>query len=113
MVIQPGRKILTNRRRVAWRGRDAGQSAAARGSSVLTGREAAARPPTLSTHTVATATATHNRAARWGALMRVRCHGHPPRLVTLKPCSIQVRNPYQHAFPALGARAVSNNHGSR
>ena len=62
---------------------------------------------------VATATANHNRAARCGSVMRVRCHCQPPRLVILKPCSIQARKPYQHALPALGARSVSSNHGSR
>jgi hypothetical protein len=70
-------------------------------------------PPTLSNHNVATATANHNRAARWASLRRVRCHCHPPRLVILKPCSIHARNPYQYAAPALGARSVSNNQGSR
>src|SRR6185503_15552365 len=106
MVIHPWRKILTKRSWVAGRGRDAGPSSAANGSRVLTGSVSSAIPPTLRSHNVATATANHNRAARWGSLIRVRCHCHPPRLVTLKPCSIQARKPYQHASPALGARCV-------
>ena len=65
---------------------------------------AAAAPPTLSNHKVATATANHRRAARWGSVMRVRCHCQPARLVSWKPYSIHARKPYQHAAPAVGAR---------
>ena len=70
------------------------------------------RPPTLSNHKVATATANHRRAARWGSVMRVRCHGHPARLVSLKPCSIQARNPYQQASLASGGKSVRINQGA-
>jgi len=66
----------------------------------------------VSNHNVATATANHSRAARCGSLLRVRGHGHPPRLALLQPCSIQARSPYQPAAPALGAKAVKSNHGS-
>src|ERR1700741_3980897 len=113
MVIQPWRKTLTKRNWVAHRERGGGQSPSANGNSVLTGTVSSARPPTLSNHNVATATANHNRAARWGSVIRVRCHCHPPRLVILKPCSIQALSPYQHAWPALGAKSVNTNHGSR
>jgi hypothetical protein len=113
IVIQPRRKILTKRRCVARREREAGTAAGASGKSVLSGIVSSAIPPTLSNHKVATATANHSRAARCGSVMRVRCHCHPPRFVILKPCSLHARNPYQHASPALGARSVSNNQGSR
>jgi len=63
-------------------------------------------------HNVATATASHKRAARWGAVIRVRCHCQPARLVTLKPCSIQARRPYQHASLVVGGRAVRMNQGA-
>jgi hypothetical protein len=111
-VIQPRRKILPKRKRVACRCRARGASASVSGSSVLSGSVSSAAPPTLSNHNVATATTNHNRAARWGSLMRVRCHCQPPRFVIFKPGSIHARNPYQQASPALGARSVSNNHGS-
>src|SRR5215813_6570822 len=103
MVVQPWRKILTKRNWVARRGREGGQAADANGSSVLTESVSSAMPPARSNHKAATATANHNRAARWGSLMGVRCHCQPPRLVILKLCSIQARSPYQHASPALGA----------
>lgn len=112
MVIQPRRKILTKRSWVARRDREAGTSSGASGKRVLSGIVSSARPPTLSPHKGATATATHSRAARCGSVIRVRGPCPPPRLVIVKPCSLQARNPYQPAAPALGARAVSNNHGS-
>ena len=81
-------------------------------SSVLAGIVSSAAPPTLSSHNVATATASHSRAARSGALMRVRCHCQPARLVILKPCSIQARRPYQPASLASGGRSVRISQGS-
>ena len=45
--------------------------------------------------------------------MRVRCHCQPPRFVSLKPRSIQARNPYQTVNAAGGGRSVSSSHGSR
>ena len=63
-------------------------------------------PPTRSRHKVATATASHRRAARWGSVMRVRCHGQPARFVTLQPCASQARRPYQPASLAAGGTAV-------
>jgi hypothetical protein len=112
MVIHPWRKRLTKRNCVARRGRDGAPSPFARGNSVLAGSVSAASPPTLSNPRVATATANHNRAARCGSLLRVRCHCQPPRFVIVQPCAIPVRKPYQHASPALGARSVNNNPGS-
>jgi hypothetical protein len=69
-------------------------------------------PPTLSSQKVATATASHRRAARCGSVMRVRCHCQPARFVTLKPCSIQARSLYQHASLASGGKSVRIHHGS-
>jgi hypothetical protein len=71
-----------------------------------------ASPPTLSSPKVATATASHRRAARSGLVMRVRCHGHPARLVLVKPCSIQARKPSQQAVLASGGTSVRINHGA-
>lgn len=68
-----------------------------------------ARPPTLSSHNVATATASPRRAARWGTVLRVRCHCHPARLVRLKPCSIQARSPYYQVALASGGKSVRIN----
>ena len=50
-------------------------------SRVLAGIVSSAKPPTLSSHSVATATASHRRAARAGWVMRVCCHGQPARVV--------------------------------
>ena len=80
--------------------------------TVLTGIVSSASPPTLRSHRVATATASHRRAARSGLVMWVRCHGQPARLVILKPCSIHARNPYQQAVLASGGRSVRITHGS-
>ena len=80
--------------------------------TVLAGIVSSASPPTLSSHKVATATASHRRAARAGWVMWVRCHCQPARLVILKPCSIQARNPYQQAVLASGGRSVRINQGS-
>src|SRR5882724_11679851 len=80
--------------------------------TVLAGTVASASPPTLSSHKVATATASHRRAARSGLVIWVRCHCQPARLVILKPCSIQARKPYQPAVLASGGRSVRINHGS-
>lgn len=71
-----------------------------------------ASPPTSTSHSVATASTTHNRSARAGSVIRVRCHGHPPRLITLNPCSIQLRKAYQHGSAAPGGKSVSTSHGS-
>src|SRR2546429_60424 len=97
MRVQPRRKILTSRRRVARRIRGCVGRRAVTSGTVLTGMVSSASPPTLSSHRVATATASHRRAARSGLVMWVRCHCQPARLVILKPCSIQARKPYQQA----------------
>src|ERR1700677_3242246 len=73
---------------------------------------ASALPPTRNSHSVATATASHRRSARCGASIRVCCHCHPPLLLSLKPCSIQLRKPYQEASPCPGARSLRISHGS-
>ena len=55
-----------------------------------------------SNHHVARVIANHGRFARFGSVIRVYRHGHPPPLIFLKPCSIHARNPYQHASAACG-----------
>ena len=73
-------------------------------SNPLHGSVASASPPTLTTHKVATAIANHKRLARAGSVILVWCHCHPPRLVSLKPPSIQVRILYHTTLAASGAR---------
>src|SRR5579884_2873463 len=72
---------------------------------------ASASPPTLTSHSVAAAMTTHKRAARSGSLIRVACHGQPPRMVSLNPRSIQIRSPYQHGSQEAEARSVRINQG--
>lgn len=102
----PRRKRRTRREhgRASWRGE----------RSRMTGcpRSCARASPVLMTQSVATARASQSRSARSGFVIRVRCHGQPPRLSTLKPCSIQVRTPYQDTVQAEGARSVRMSHGS-
>ena len=112
MMVQPRRKTLTSRRQVARRSRSGRGMRAVTSGTVLAGMASSASPPTLSSHQVATATASHRRAARSGMVMWVRCHCHPARLVILKPCSIQARKPYQQALLASGGKSVRSNHGS-
>jgi len=81
-------------------------------SNPLTGKVASAWPPTLSTHTVATAIANHSRSARAGSTIFVWCHCHPPRLVSLKPPSIQLRIPYHTTFASWGARSLTTSQTS-
>ena len=52
------------------------------------------------------------QAARSGSVMRVRCHCQPPRLVTLNPCSIHARSPYQPASATSGGKSVRSSHTS-
>src|SRR4029434_8528798 len=110
--FQPRRKTLTSRKRVARRVRAGWGTRGVTSRTVLAGGVSPPPPPTLSSHKVATATASHRRAARSGWVMRVRCHCQPARLVILKPCSIQARTPYQQAVLASGGRSVKINHGS-
>ena len=51
--------------------------------AVLAGMVSSASPPTRSSHQVATATASHRRAARAGLSMGVCCHCHPRALGAL------------------------------
>ena len=81
-------------------------------SRVPSGLVSLAAPPTLISYKVATATGSPRRTARCGLVMRVRCHCHPARLVSLKPCSIQARRPYQQASPTSGGKSVRINQGS-
>src|SRR5207245_4594301 len=99
-----GRERLVALRRAMW---SSGNS-----SNVLHGRLPSASPPTLTTHKVATAIANHKRLARAGSVILVWCHCHPPRLVSLKPLSIQVRILYHTTSAAWGARSVSTSQGS-
>jgi hypothetical protein len=64
-----------------------------------------ASPPTLSSHKVATATASHRRAARSGWVMWVRCHCQPARLVILK-LPIRSIDFYYPEFQAANALIV-------
>jgi transposase len=96
-AIHPWRKTLTKRNCLAHRGQESDWPSAGSESNVPTGIFSSAAPSTRSNYNVATATANHKRAARWGSVMHVRCHCHPPRFVILTPCSIHARSPYQHA----------------
>src|SRR5881409_913715 len=108
MRVQPRRKILTSRRRVARRIRGCVGTRAVTSGTVLAGMVSSAAPPTLSSHRVATATANHRRAARSGLVMWVRCHGHPARLVICKPCAIHARAgwPWQRTHMTKPERAA-------
>ena len=99
-----GRERRVARRRAMW--------VSGKASRLLTGRVASASPPTLTTHKVATAMANQRRLARSGSLMRVCCHCQPPRLVSLKPHSIQVRRLYQQTSACSGVRSVMISQGS-
>ena len=112
IVIQPRRKILPTRRRVARRWRRWWPSVAVTSRSVRAGIASSAAPPTLSRHRVATATASHSRAARSGWVMRVRCHGQPARLMHVHGGAIQARRPYQPASLASGGKSVRISQGS-
>ncbi len=111
-VIHPRRNTRTRRRRVSRRLRRLGGHSAVTSSNVPSGTASSTSPPTRKSYNVATATANHRREARPGSLIRVRCNCHPARLVTLKPCSIQARSPYQAASLASGGTSVRINHGS-
>jgi hypothetical protein len=63
-------------------------------------------------HHVATATASHRRAARAGSRLCVRCHSHPARLVILTPGAIRASRPSQATSLASGGQFVRINHGS-
>ena len=110
--IQPRRKILTKRTRVARCCQRWHANASEISRSVPSAMVSSAAPPTLSSHQVATATASHKRAARWGSGMRVRCHGPPARWVSWKPGSIQARRPYQQAALTSGGKSVRINQGA-
>src|SRR5947209_20635571 len=75
-------------------------------------RTYSALPPTRNSHRVATAMASHRRSARCGSSIRVCCHCQPPLLLSLNPCSIQLRKPYQEASPCPGARSLRISQGS-
>lgn len=68
--------------------------------------------PTLTIHSVATARASHSRAARAGTVLGVSCHCHPPRCRHVQRCAHQGRSPYHGASHPSGARAVRIHHGS-
>ena len=75
---QPWRTTLPSRRRVARRVRGRSGHPPVTSSQVLTGMVASAAPPTLSRHHVATAPASHRRAARSGSRRRVGPEGGLP-----------------------------------
>jgi hypothetical protein len=72
IVIQPRRKVLTRRKPVArcWWASASGTSRSGRAGIV-----SSAKPPTRSSHSLATATASHRRAARG---LAVAAHPHDP-----------------------------------
>ena len=78
---------------------------------VLSGIAASAMPPTLSSHTWRP-----HRQPQAGCPLRLGHAGalprQPARFVTLKPCSIQARRPYQQASLAAGGTSVRINHGA-
>src|SRR5207244_3251299 len=80
-------------------------------SACLVGDASSALPPTRNSHSVVTAMASHSRSARCGSSIRVCCHCQPPLLLSLIPCSIQPRRPYQDALPCCGARSLRISHG--
>lgn len=106
------RNRLTRRSRVARCCRAVRARLAVTSNRLLSGMRSSASPPTLRSHKVATATANHRRSARCGSVMRVRCHCHPARVVSVKPCSIQARRPYQHASEVSGGRSVRMHQGA-
>src|SRR5206468_8902683 len=81
-------------------------------SVCLVSAASSALPPTRNSHSVATAIASHRRSALSGSSIRVCCHCQPPLLLSLNPCSIQARRPYQEASPCCTARSPRISHGS-
>src|SRR5947209_8529679 len=80
--------------------------------AVVPSTAASAQPPTRNSQRVATAIASHSRVARSGSSIRVCCHCQPPLLLSLNPCSIQLRIPYQEASPCCGSRSLKISQGS-
>ena len=106
MQRRPRRKQLSKRGCERWVVRRRAMFVAGRSAKVLTGRLSSASPATLRTHSVATAMASHRRAARAGSTIFVCCHCQPPRLVSLNPHSIQARRLYQQTSACSEARSV-------
>jgi len=104
---QPRRKQLSKRGREHFVARRRAMWVSGNSVRLLTGKVASALPPTLTTHKVATAMASQWRAARAGSVIWVCCHCQPPRLVSLKPLSIQARRAYQHTSACSGDRSVT------
>jgi hypothetical protein len=113
MTSRPRRKQLSER---------AGRCPVARlraiccsGSWLTWGRGGAisAWQPTLTVHKVATAKASQSRSARAGASILVCSQCQPPRLLSLKPHSIQARNAYHATSTVVGGRSVRIHQGSR
>ena len=98
MTITPRRKQRSRRGRVRW---DECTGAAGSAAIILAGPSASAQPPTLTTHSVATALPNHSRAARAGSVILVGSPCHPPRFTSLKPPAMMGRSP-SHA-PSAGA----------
>lgn len=101
------RNTLTRRIRIARRCRRGGPTNAVTLSTVLLAIVSSTMPPTLTNHEVATATAGHRRAAR-GMYHAGTLPLPAPRLVSLQPCSIQARKPYQAAMLASGGKSVTS-----
>lgn len=84
LILRSFRRPLVLRRAICFSGKLA---------IVLTACSSSPSPPTLTTHKVATAITNQCRSARAGSCILVWCQLHPPRLVSLKPHSIQARMP--------------------
>jgi hypothetical protein len=81
MTITPRRKQRSRRGRVRW---DECPGAAGSAAIILAGPSASAQPPTLTTHSVATALPNHSRAARAGSVILVGSPCHPPRFTSFE-----------------------------
>src|SRR5947209_15934256 len=62
--------------------------------------------PRLTHHNCARAIANQSRSTQLACVILLWCHPHSPRLKSLKPPSIQVRNPYQLTSASSGSRSV-------
>jgi hypothetical protein len=103
IVIQPRRKVLTRRKPVArcWWASASGTSRSGRAGIV-----SSAKPPTRSSHSLATATASHRRAARG---LAVAAHPHDPAHAfgELKAVLNPRLPPTRHRWPRLANRSGS------
>jgi hypothetical protein len=103
MTITPRRKQRSRRGRVRW---DGCTGAAGSAAIILAGPSASAQPPTLTTHSAATALPNHSRAARAGSVILVGSPCRPPRFTSLKPPAMMGRSPSHAPSAGAGTRSV-------